>query len=60
MEYVIMAAPLLSGAVYPTEILTFPGVSMGAAMTEGTVRGVAVTWAEFAPRPLAFEVFATK
>jgi hypothetical protein len=60
MEYVIMAAPLLSGAVYPTEILTFPGVNTGAAMVEGTVRGVAVACAEFAPRPLAFEVLATK
>jgi len=61
MEYDVMAAPLLLlGATYATEMFKLPAVNVGADMVDGTVRGVAVACAEYAPRPLAFEVCATK
>jgi len=56
-----MAAPLLLvGATYATEMFKLPAVNVGADMVDGTVRGVAVACAEYAPRPLAFEVCPTK
>ena len=51
---------MLLGATYPTEIFVTPAESVGASMVDGTVRGVAVLCMEYAPRPLAFEVCATK
>jgi hypothetical protein len=61
MEYAVMAAPLLLfGATNPTEMFVLPAVRVGADMVDGAARGVAVACAEFAPRPLAFEVRATK